>query len=356
MAAAPIPVFFHRAQLEFKPMYEWAFGEKIAHPETTARAESILTAVEREPAVFELRKPSAIPLSAIRANHKHSLLTLYNTATVALNPGETFYPMVFPKRRDGVGDPTNLHQAGAFCFDSGTPLAHNTLEAAGWSAGSAHSAGRALTGAKPTRLAYALSRPPGHHATRDAFGGYCYFNNAAVAIGHLRRKGRVAVVDIDYHHGNGTQSIYYRTDRVLTTSIHGDPREVFPWFAGFPSETGAGRGAGFNMNVALPRGTDCQAYTQALDDHVLPAVRNFAPDFLVICAGFDTYVEDPVGDFTLSVPDYHPLGERFGRLGLPTLVVQEGGYHTSHLGRLVTAFLHGVRDGQSRPVRNGQPM
>lgn len=349
MSKPKVPVFFHEAQLDFKPKYEWARGEKIAHPETVARAESILKAVEREPSVFRRVEPDELPLARLRAQHAHSLMTLYDTAATRLGPDETFYPMVFPPQRDGKADPTSLHQAGAFCFDSGTPLCQTTLKAAAWSAACARNAAAALTARKSVPLSYALSRPPGHHAAREAFGGYCYFNNAAIAVGHLKRKGRVAIVDVDYHHGNGTQSIFYGTDKVLTVSVHGDPSDNFPYFAGYAAETGRGRGAGFNVNIPLEQGIDGAHYLAVLDEHVIPTVQRFAPDFLVLCAGFDTYVKDPVGRFSLTQDDYHPVGERFGRLGLPTLVVQEGGYYAPHLGRLVTTFLHGVRDGQKAP-------
>jgi len=342
----PTPVFFHDAQLDFKPKYEWAFGEKIPHPETTARAESILAAIERDEATFRRMVPKAIPLGTLRALHNNNLLTLYNTAASTLGDDETFSPMVFPRQRDGQGDPTNLHQAGAFCFDSGTPLARNTLEAAGWSAACARDAANLVASGK-TRLAYALSRPPGHHATRSSFGGYCYFNNTAVAARTLSRKRRIAIVDIDYHHGNGTQSLFYRSSTVFTISIHGDPRETFPYFVGFAPETGAGRGLGFNLNIPLERGVDGAAYQQVMDDHVLPAVRHFDPDALIIAAGFDTYAKDPVGHFVLEQDDYHRLGESLGRLGLPTVVVQEGGYYAAHLGRLATTFLRGLREGQA---------
>ena len=338
----PIPVFFHDAQLEFKPLYEWAFGEKIPHPETTSRAESILASVEAAPDLFERQIPSRIPTGAMRAQHNANLLTLYDTAAARLAQDETFYPMVFPQTRDGKGDPTNLHRAGSFCFDSGTPLTQNTLSAAGWSAACAHAAaGRVIKG---TPIAYALSRPPGHHATREAFGGYCYLNNSGIAARALRRHGRVAIVDIDFHHGNGTQSLFYRNPEVLTISVHGDPTDAFPYFAGYAGETGSGAGVGVNLNLPQPRGLDRQAYLKVLDDQVLPVLRRFDPDFLVIAAGFDTYVLDPVGDFAIEIDDYPLLGERLGQLGLPTVVVQEGGYHTAHLGQLATQFLRGVRE------------
>lgn len=336
-------MFFNEAQLEFKPLYEWAFGERIAHPETTARAESILAALEADPAAFELRDPAEVPLSAIRALHDYSLLTLYNTAR-ALPDGVTFYPSVFPKNQQTRGDPTNIRHAGCFCFDSGTPLDNRTFDAACWSAACAQQAARVLRDGD-ARLTYALSRPPGHHATRDLFGGYCYFNNAALAARVLRRKGRVAVLDIDFHHGNGTQAIFWRDPQVLVVSLHGDPREFYPFFSGHPEERGAGPGHGFNINIPLPPKTTGEAYRAALETYALPNLRAFAPGALVLSAGLDAYVEDPIGDFTLETEDFHTIGELIGRLGYPTAVIQEGGYHTAHLGQNASALLRGLRAG-----------
>ena len=339
----PIPVFFHDDQLDFKPLYEWAFGEKVTHPETTARAESIVTAVQRGGARFDLRQPKEVPISSLRAQHDLNLLTLYRAAEAQLDADQTFYPMVFP--REASADPNNLHHAGAFCFDSGTPLAAQTWRAATCSAACAVAAARTLR-RESGGVTYALSRPPGHHATRSLFGGYCYLNNAALAARSLRRHGRVLIVDIDYHHGNGTQSLFWRDDKVYTVSVHADPRDAFPFFAGFPQETGAGRGAGHNLNVVLPQGIDGPAYFETFDAVVIPAVRTFAPDYLVVAAGFDGYCKDPVGHWQLVTADFEALGDRLGRLKLPTVVVQEGGYYTRHLGRNVVAFLDGVRAGQ----------
>jgi acetoin utilization deacetylase AcuC-like enzyme len=337
------PAFFHEAQLDFKPRYEWAFGEKITHPETTARAESILAALRSEADLFTVRAPSEMPASALRALHSYQLLTLYTTAQ-QLEDDRDFHPTVFPKLKRGKGDPTNLHHAGAFCFDSGTPLNAQTMSAAGWSAACAREAARAVRRGE-TKLSYALSRPPGHHAQRDLFGGYCYFNNNAVAARELKRSGRVVVLDVDFHHGNGTQSIFYRNASVLTVSLHGDPREHFPFFAGYPTETGQADGDGFNLNVVMPTGTDGQAYLAALEAHALPAIRLFDPDFVVVAAGLDAYERDPIGHFTLTTEDFHRVGERIGALGKPTVAVQEGGYYTPHLGRNAVALLRGLRAG-----------
>lgn len=341
-------VFFNELQLEFKPRYEWAFGEKIAHPETTARAESILTAVGEAPEHFELREPDPIPASALRGLHSLQLLNLYATAEQI--PKDTdFYPTVFPKLKRGEGDTTNIHQAGAFCFDSGTPLNAKTLSAATWSAACARSAAASLRKGKGSsggaKLAYALSRPPGHHAQRDLFGGYCYFNNSGIAAKVLRRAGRVVVLDIDFHHGNGTQSLFLRDDKVLTISLHGDPREYFPFFCGYANEVGETRGRGYNINLVLESKIDGDHYLRALEAHAIPAIEAFEPAYLVLAAGLDAYEQDPIGDFKLSTNDFFRLGERIGQIGLPVAAIQEGGYFTPHLGRNAVALLQGLRAG-----------
>ncbi|MCA8923431.1 MAG: histone deacetylase family protein [Planctomycetes bacterium] len=342
----PTPVFFHEVQLEFKPLYEWAFGERIAHPETTARAESILSALSAEERKFRIVAPKSVPLGAIRKLHNYQLLTLYNTAT-QLPQGTTFYPSVFPKSEQARPDPTNIQHAGCFCFDSGTPLNAMTLEAASWSAACAHEAATYLR-RKQARSTYALSRPPGHHATSKHFGGYSYFNNAAIAARYLRRHGRVAVLDIDFHHGNGTQQLFYNDPNVLFVSIHGDPREFYPYFSGHPNECGKGRGDGFNLNLPLPGACDGQEYMRVLREHAIPTIQNFGPEYLVISAGHDTYAKDPIGHFALEEADFDELGETLGRLGYPTVIVQEGGYCTRLLGRIVRIFLTGFQRGQER--------
>lgn len=334
------PAFFHPAQLSFKPRYEWAFGERIDHPETTARAESILDAL-RASDVYAVQEPKPAPPGTITAQHNGNLLSLYRTASM-LPDGETFYPTVFPKRDQVQADPTRITHAGAFCFDAGTPLSAQTWEAARWSASCAYTAARTLKRQR-RKLTYALSRPPGHHANGKAFGGYCYLNNAAIAAGVLRRGARVTVLDIDVHHGNGTQTLFYRNPRVQVVSIHEHPDTCFPYFAGYPHETGKGEAVGTTLNVTEGAGCDGKRYFELLEVHALPAIRAFAPDYLVLSAGLDTYELDPVGHFALTTDDIREVGERIGRLGLPTVAVQEGGYHTPHLGRNAVALLDGLR-------------
>jgi acetoin utilization deacetylase AcuC-like enzyme len=333
-----IPCYFHPDQLLFKPVYEWAFGDKIAHPETTARAESILRSLTNDSG-FVVSAPSRVPISAIRRSHSSALMTLFATAS-QLEEGRTFYPSVFPGHALGVGNPADVRHAGAFCFDSGTPLCRDTLNAASWSAACAYEAASAVK--RGVRLAYALSRPPGHHATRHFFGGYSYFNNSAIAARVLRPRGKVLILDIDFHHGNGTQSIFDRDSRVMTVSMHGDPVDFYPYFSGFSNETGHGTGRGFNANIPLPARTDGATFLSTMRERVFPLIDVFEPDYLVLAAGLDTYASDPIGDFCLQTSDYEKVGRAIGGLGLPTVVVQEGGYHAEHLGTNVTSLLGGL--------------
>tara|TARA_B100001750_G_scaffold236642_1_gene240786 strand:+ start:2113 stop:3270 length:1158 start_codon:yes stop_codon:yes gene_type:complete len=334
------PAFFHPDQLAFKPAYEWAFGERIDHPETTARAEAIRASLIDLPGI-DLRPPNRMPIEAIEALHDEELLMVYRRAA-ALEAGETLYPHVFPKLQRGKGDPSNLHMAGAWCFDAGTPLTRNTWTAAAWSAACAQEAAKAVLEEK-VPMAYALSRPPGHHAQADLFGGYCYFNNAAIATETLRPHGKVAILDIDFHHGNGTQSLYYGSDEVFVCSIHGDPTEFFPFHCGYADERGEGAGEGYNLNLCLPAGTRGEAYGHLLTKVALEAIRSFGPDFLVLSAGFDGYEKDPVGGWELTTDDFETLGGILAGMGLPVVVVQEGGYYTPDLGTNAAALLTGLR-------------
>lgn len=340
----PIPVFFHPSQAEHRPVYEWAFGEKLDHPETTNRIGNILEAIEANSLSFSVRPPEAMAIEQIHEVHGTKLLQLYETAERELEEGKSFYPSVFPRDRTESFSAGKLAHAGAFCFDSGTPLTKQTRAAAEWSAASAYSASL-LVERGESRFAYALCRPPGHHAEKESFGGYCYFNNAAIVAHRWMQNARVAIVDIDFHHGNGTQSIFYEEDRVLFISIHGDPGPFYPYFSGFSHEIGQGRGEGFNINLPLPAGCDGQEYFRTLERSVFPPLLKFAPDYLILSAGFDTFRDDPIGRFCLDTKDFAEVGARFARLGLPTVILQEGGYCVSKLGLNVVTLLQGFQAG-----------
>jgi acetoin utilization deacetylase AcuC-like enzyme len=334
-----IPVFFHEQQLEHKPLYEWSFGQRIKHPETTKRAARIFSALKKEAKNFSFYAPEPLPISILKEVHHEDLIKLYRTART-LPPGQTFCPSVFPKRHRIKADPSRISHAGFFCLDSGTPLDCTTWDAACWSAASAVSAAKLLLSG--SQLIYALCRPPGHHATRTMFGGYCYFNNAALAAKVLRKKGRVAILDIDFHHGNGTQSIFYDDPQVFFVSVHGTPEKYYPFFMGYETERGSGKAVGTNLNIPLEQGCTAQEYQNALTDRVLPAITDFKPDFFIISAGFDTYHADPVGGFLINTEDYRPIGRILSSMKLPTVVIQEGGYFEKDLGRNVVSFLHGM--------------
>ena len=233
---------------------------------------------------------------------------------------------------------------GLFAFDSGTPLTAGTWRAARSGAACALGAAQAVLGAE--RAAFALTRPPGHHAGPGYFGGYCFLNNAAIAAQALRDGGhaRVAVLDVDYHHGNGTQTIFYERADVLTLSIHGDPRTEYPFFLGHTDERGAGAGEGFNRNWPLPRGTGVAAWRAALDE-ALQAVAGFGASALVVPLGLDTFEGDPISGFTLRSGDYAGIGAALGALRLPTVFTFEGGYAVAEVGINTVNLLEGFERG-----------
>ena len=232
---------------------------------------------------------------------------------------------------------------GAFAFDSGCPLTAGTWAAARKGAACAVAAAQEV--ADGARSAFALTRPPGHHAGPDFFGGYCFINNAAVAAHTLREHGfeRVAVLDVDYHHGNGTQTIFYERPDVLTISIHGDPLTEYPFYLGHADERGAGAGEGFNLNLPLPRGTGFMPWIRALDQ-ALDAVHQYRASALVIPLGLDTYEGDPISGFTLKSGDYSTIGRRLADADLPTVFTFEGGYAVDAVGVNAVNVLAGFQN------------
>ena len=218
-----------------------------------------------------------------------------------------------------------------FSFDAGTPITAGT-----WRAVTA-SVNVALTGVdelnKGQRAVFSLCRPPGHHAAADYYGGYCFFNNAAIAAQSLRDRGaaRVAILDVDYHHGNGTQSIFYGRGDVFFASLHGHPEREFPFFLGYQDETGEGEGEDCNANYPMHWGTGFGPWSEALED-ACRCIAGYGAEALVISLGVDTFKEDPISQFTLESPDYLTIGARIAALGLPTLFVMEGGYAVEAIG------------------------
>jgi acetoin utilization deacetylase AcuC-like enzyme len=255
--------------------------------------------------------------------------------------GKSVYPYVFPIRNVARPPKEMLVRAGYYCIDTFTPINRNAFPAARRAVDCTLTAADELL--KGRRIAYALVRPPGHHAEHRSFGGFCCFNNAAVAAQHLSQHGTVAILDIDYHHGNGQQEIFYQRRDVLTVSIHGDPDFAYPYFTGFEDERGSGPGKGFNVNLVLPEVQDGTQYRRALE-RALRLIGDFDPAFLIICLGLDPAKGDPTGTWLLTASDFEANGRMIGALGLPTLVVQEGGYRTRTLGVNARRFLQGLID------------
>ncbi|KVD70413.1 acetylpolyamine aminohydrolase [Burkholderia ubonensis] len=235
---------------------------------------------------------------------------------------------------------------GFYAMDAGAPINAGTWSAVSASANSALTGADLLSNGAPcARAAFALCRPPGHHAGREYMGGYCYLNNAAIAAQHAIARGaaRVAVLDVDFHHGNGTQDIFYDRPDVLFVSIHGEPSVSYPYFSGYADERGTGAGVGFNVNLPLPKGTLWSTYDEALG-RAATAIAAHAPDMLVVSLGVDTFEHDPISHFRLRSQDYLRIGEALARLNLPTLFVMEGGYMVDEIGVNAVNVLLGFED------------
>lgn len=232
---------------------------------------------------------------------------------------------------------------GWYSFSADTSIVAGTASAVESSAAIAMTAADRLVDGDDASV-YALCRPPGHHASADQFGGYCFFNNAAIAAQRLLDRGheRVGILDVDYHHGNGTQSITYDRADIVFASIHASPDEEFPWFAGFADETGEGAGAGANLNLPLSKGAGTGTWFTALAD-ALVFLAESDLDALVVSLGVDIYEDDPLGTFQLTTADFAKVANEIGMLALPTVIVQEGGYATGAIGDNVAAFLTACR-------------
>lgn len=309
--------------------------------EAPVRIASIMKELDRT-AFFRKTPPRHYGRTHIEAVHEPGFVRFLQNACANVPAGKSIYPYVFPVR-NRARPPRELPlRAGYYCIDTFTPLNENAWHAA------LGAVDCALTGADAlldgARAAYALVRPPGHHAEREAFGGFCYFNSSSVAAHYLSSHGRVALLDIDYHHGNGSQDIFWRREDVLTVSLHGHPRKTYPYFSGYDDEKGEGPGRGYNVNVPLPEGIDGERFGKALAK-ALERVARHKPVFLVLALGLDTAKGDPTGSFRLVTRDFRANGRAIAGLGLPTLVVQEGGYRTQTLGANARHFFTGLWEG-----------
>ncbi|MGF1623518.1 MAG: GNAT family N-acetyltransferase [Alphaproteobacteria bacterium] len=292
--------------------------------------------------LFRQVQPKGFPQRHIRAVHDAGLVDYIARVCAETPANKSVYPYVFPIRNAERRPKERSVLAGYWCIDTFTPLNRNVWPAARRAVDCALTAAEAVLQGAP--LAYALVRPPGHHAERRSFGGFCYFCNGAIAANYLAPYGRVAMLDIDYHHGNGQQDIFYERDDVLTVSIHGHPSFAYPYFTGFRNESGRGRGAGFNLNLPLPETITPEQYLEALAT-ALDRIARFEPAFLLVSLGLDTGRGDPTGTWPNRAADFGRIGAMIGEAGYPTVVVQEGGYRVRTLGNNARHFFTGLAAG-----------
>jgi len=334
-------VFYSETHRKHKPPFEvFDGGVRVPYLENPERMDRILEAL-RITRWAEVLEPKDFGLDPIYAVHDKDYVDFLASCWREWLESEAkdksvLLPATFALRHQPPRPGSLLGRAGYYIMDLSACIVEGTYQAALASANCALSAAEAI--ASGAQTAFSLCRPPGHHAGKDYAGGYCFINNAAVAANWLSAKGMVALLDVDYHCGNGTQDIFYDRADVLTISIHADPNFEYPHYAGYASETGAAEGLGFHKNFPLERGTDDARYLLVLEK-ALNLIRNFGPIYLVVSAGMDIYAEDPLGTIRVTTEGICEIGKRIAALGLPTVIVMEGGYNNEALGKNVIGFL-----------------
>jgi acetoin utilization deacetylase AcuC-like enzyme len=330
--------FFDPRQLAHAPALELHNGGHVPHAETPFRAESVVRALRGcEPPADH----GEAPIVAVHDAAYVDFLKTGAQAWAAAGRAGDAAGYVWPVRRRR---PLRLQRIdallGQYSYDGGTPLTVDTWDASYWSTQCALSALDAVLGGD--RAAFALCRPPGHHAGADYLGGYCYLNHAAIAAQAARDAGvaRVAILDVDYHHGNGTQDIFWERGDVFYASIHADPATDYPFYWGHADETGEGTGVGATLNLPLAQGADLAIF-RAAQRRALDAIAAFDPGLLVVSFGADTYEGDPISHFKLKTGDYTVLAQDIAARGWPTVIAMEGGYAVDALGANVASFLSG---------------
>jgi acetoin utilization deacetylase AcuC-like enzyme len=336
-----VKIFYSETHRKHEPPFEvFDGGLRVPYLENPDRMDRICSAL-RGMDWAEFCEPLDFGLDPIRAVHDQDYLDFLASAWtgwLATEPKDpsTLIPATFALRRKPRVPKSLLGRAGYYMMDLSACIVAGTYEAALASAHCALSAASSIVNGPSST--FALCRPPGHHAGKDYAGGYCFLNNAAVAAHWLSAHGRVAVLDVDYHCGNGTQDIFYDRADVLTISIHADPDFEYPSYIGYADERGAGEGLGFHRNFPLPKDTDDASYLRTLDE-ALSMIRDYQPAYLVVSAGMDIYADDPLGTIKVTTAGIGEIGKRIADLNLPTVIVMEGGYANEALGGNILAFL-----------------
>ncbi|WP_084716649.1 histone deacetylase family protein [Thalassospira permensis] len=331
--------YFSADQLRHHGQTFMVAGEARPIPEVPERAEILTTAVKR--LGLDLRTPDDFgmgPIAAIHAPEYLKFLQTIHAEWKAVGGSDLVVPGIHPFDRLGPYPRSPAGKAGFHMGDTSCPISATTWQSAYASAQTAIAATRQVRDGN-ARSAYALCRPPGHHASRDIAGGFCYLNNSAIAAQELRAKyDRVAILDVDLHHGNGTQHIFYARDDVMTLSIHADPRDFYPFFWGHAEERGRDAGLGFNHNYPLSLGSGDDAFLAALD-RALAMIDHFSADAVVIALGLDASSDDPFGGLAVTPGGFAKIGEKIGGINLPTVLVQEGGYVSNTLAENLFQFI-----------------
>ncbi len=335
----------HLQHTGLKEMDGNGWREAVESPE---RASNVIRVI-RERLLGEVIKPKSFAdnklLRIHDADYLQFLQSAWNEWVAQGNTADNARPFAFVGAGMRHADGRSIHsRLGRYSFDADSPIVAGSWNAIRSSAEVALTAAELIISGEDR--AFAACRPPGHHATANYCGGYCYLNNAALAAQSLRDSGmrRIAIVDVDYHHGNGTQTLFYRRSDILTVSLHADPADEYPYFLGFSDELGEGDGEGKNLNFPMPFSTDWKTYSGALQQG-LTQVSAFAPDAIVVPLGLDTFTDDPIANFALQQDDYLRMGEMISALQVPVLAVLEGGYSVDHIGDNCANFLEGLEMG-----------
>jgi acetoin utilization deacetylase AcuC-like enzyme len=343
-------VVYTDAHLLHDPKTSFELSGMVPPWEHVGRAEAIRSTLQGDPR-FGFLSPDVWGLAPIEAVHDPGLVRFLSTVWTdyqnEVGPMADVMPDVFyrPALRNGMTtgrEPQSVSgRLGWWCFETTTPLTKGTYAAALGAVDTALTATQLVLNGE--RAVYGLCRPPGHHATSSLYGGYCFFNNAAIAANHVASTTgtKVTVLDVDYHHGNGTQEIFYARDDVQYVSLHGDPTRAYPYTVGYADETGAGRGAGTNLNLPLAARTDDDVYVSALQ-RACEAITAFGPEMVIVSLGLDTFITDPICDLAITADGFERSGAAVASLGLPTVVLQEGGYDVAALGDNVRRWLIGL--------------
>ncbi len=312
-------VIYTKKHLSHNPSYEIYDGVRESYAEKPERLQSIVDAITQDGG-YEFIMPKRFSINNIRSLHHDAYIEFLSDRSSLLKKDQILYPSYFMR-------------------DTYAPVVKGTYQAARTSVDVALTGAQMISRGVDTQV-YALCRPPGHHAECNAMGGYCYFNNAAIAANYLSKTGKVAILDVDFHHGNGTQAMFYDRDDILYVSIHADPKVKFPYISGFSNERGRGLGLGYTKNYPLSLGVNDETYMGTLEK-AINNVKKFQSDFLVISLGFDTYEKDPIGGFKLTIPFYKSMANQIAGLNVPSLIIQEGGYNVEDLGKMAISFMSG---------------